>query len=283
MIKSKAVKTAKKNIPKHSPKKVLKKKVIKEKTVPVSKRMVVAKVPVIKGVKEEIALVKKAKLRPSKKIKALTANPLNIYKANLGYNKGSRAKTFTFLDNVFASMRNNTNYLTPSPVISDIQDEIKLYYKARVAGNTDLSDQLFVNILYMTKQLGVYVANNCLNDLNIFLSSGFKANQPNTRLNLSMGKVQIKKVEDTKMSCEAKVTMYRMPGATNYEGYYQEVFIDEVTGIITYGPMIFECSGLGIKMVFKKLPFGKRVLLYVRAVGPKNEGDLSDGFPWLPR
>jgi hypothetical protein len=36
-------------------------------------------------------------------------------------------------------------------------------------------------------------------------------------------------------------------------------------------------------MTFKKLPVDVPILLFAWAVGPLDEGDLSDGKPWQPR
>lgn len=283
MMSKKAVNTDKKKIPIVSKKVVVKKKIANAKIVVVSKKTNQPKPLLNKANKVELGTSKRIKPSPLLLKKAIAVNPLNKFKANLGFYRSTRAKCFAFISNVFACMRNNTNFETPSPAISDIEDEIKLYYKTYGVGNSSVSDKHYANIVYMVKQLGVYVANTCGNNSRVFLGSGFKPNKPNTRLKTKMSKIKIKKVKDTKKSGEATVTVERMIGVMFHECQYQEVYVDEVTLKETLGPMIRVPGRTGLKQKFTGLPIGKNVLLYVRAIGPVDEGDWSSGYPWIPR
>jgi len=219
---------------------------------------------------------KNIRYRPSKRLKSVLANPLNLYSANLGYNRGKRALTFAFINNVFASMTGNSNFETPSPAISDIKDEIALYRTARGNKNTGAAKQCYVNILYMMKQLGNYVANECGNDPVVFASSSFIPNKAKGGKSKEIAQAKIKKVKDTKRSGEAKAFVIALLGAQWYKGYWIDTEDETATKHYTKG-----CKG--IKHLFKGLPVGKKLLLFVCGSGPLGDGDWSLGFPWMPR
>ncbi len=122
---------------------------------------------------------------------------LNIYTANLAFLRFPRPDFFEFITNVFAMMIENSNYPSPTPAIVTVQNEVKLYFTARGNKDTDVANQHFANIKYMMKQLGIYVANNCGNDLPAFNSSGFVSNKLKPGPMKSIGKAVIKNVKDT--------------------------------------------------------------------------------------
>ena len=219
---------------------------------------------------------KKTKYAPSKRLKSVLTNPLNLFSANLGYNRGKRSITFAFINKVFASMNSNPNFETPSPAISDIQDEIALYRTAKGAKHTGAAKQCYVNILYMMKQLGNYVANECGNDAVVFASSSFIPNKAKGGKSKQIAKAKIKKVKDTKRSGEAMAYVVAIPGAQWYKGYWIDIDDETATKHYTKG-----CKG--IKHLFKGLPKGKNLLLYICGSGPLGDGDWSIGYPWMPR
>jgi|ERR1017187_57736 hypothetical protein len=219
---------------------------------------------------------KKIKYLPSKSLASVATSPLNKYKANIGFAKFKRPIFFVFASSVFAGMKDNPNFETPSPAISDIQNEIGLYNTAKKNKNTGQASQCFVNIIYMMKQLGVYVANECGNDPVVFASSKFVANRAKGGKSIVLVKGRIKKVKDTKISGQAKAFAYHIPGAQWYKGYWIDTEDETKTRHYTKG-----CKG--IKHLFKDLPVGKKLLLFICGSGPLGDGDWSDGKPWMPR
>jgi hypothetical protein len=213
---------------------------------------------------------------PNIKLNETTASPLNIYTANVAYTYKSRPFFFTFMDNVWAKLRGNISY-PDLPVSNDDWDvEKKLYDKAKADKKTDSSDQHYSNLIYMSKLNGVNVANGCGNDLEVFNSSGYVANKTTKAASKNMGKVEILSCKDTKNSGEATITMKAMPGVQYYLGCW--CLASDKDRKMT------QCKGSkGIKMTFKKLPVDVPILLFAWAVGPLDEGDLSDGKPWQPR
>jgi hypothetical protein len=213
---------------------------------------------------------------PNLKMKETTASPLNTLVANLAYTYGSRPKFFFFMDNAWAKLKDNASY-PDLPVSKDDWDTEKdLYDKAKSKRLTETSDQHYSNLIYMSKQNGVAVANGCGNELTVFISSGYIANKTTKTASKKMGKVVIKKCRDTKRSGEAMITLEEMPGAQFYQGCW--CLADDPHQKMTM------CKGSkGKKMLFKDLPLKEDVLLFAWAVGPLDEGNLSNGFPWQPR
>ncbi len=220
--------------------------------------------------------VKKIMPKHNLVLEVTVANPLNEYKANLAFTNGSRAKFFLFMENVWAKMAISGHYPSPSVPKVAWDSEKALYTGAKAVRNTTLADQHYVNLIYMAKQNGVYVANTCGNDLDVFMSSGYIPNKTVAGPSIKMGKVIIKGCKDTKKSGEAKTTVIEMPGCQLYEIKWK----------LRDGENQPENNGrscIGIRQIFKGLPVGKWVLLYVRAVGPIDEGDWSLGMEWMPR
>jgi hypothetical protein len=210
------------------------------------------------------------------KLNETIASPLNIYTTNVSHTYKGRSIFFTFMDNVWAGLRDNINFPDLPVSNDDWNVEKKLYDKAKVDKKTLTSDQHYSNLIYMSKLNGVSVANGCGNDLNVFNSSGYKANKTTKDASKKMGKVEILSCKDTRQSGEATITMKKMPGVQYFLGCW--CLASDKERKMTH------CRGSkGIKMTFKKLPLNVQILLFAWAVGPLNEGDLSDGYPWQPR
>jgi hypothetical protein len=227
---------------------------------------------VVAGTKKR---VKRVLPKHNLKIKVTTASPLNEFVANISFTYKGRTKYFDKMDLIWAGLLDNDNY--PSiPVARTVWDAQKLIYdNARSAKQTLVADQAFANMIYISKQNGIYVANTCGNDLIVFNTSGYTANKTSKSPVQDMGKAVIRGAKDTKYSGEVKIEIEEMPGAQNYECYYQLV-------VAPLGPLIFSCSGPKLNPTLKGLP-RVDINIYTRAVGPKGPGNMSDPKPYTPR
>ncbi len=239
---------------------------------PLNKGMIIGMATVL-GAKKKVNLVLP---KPNLQMTLLVAGPLNTIKANLEYTNGSRSKFFTFTDNVWAKLLGNTSFplLPVSKIAWDV--EKNLYDTKKAAKDTVGLLQHYSNLRYMSKQNAVYVANVCNNDMDIFISSGYKPNKTTRAAKQKMSKVVIKSCRDTKKSGEAMITLIAVPGSQYYQGCW--CLADDPDKVMT------ACKGSrGIKMLFTDLPTKDDVLLFAWATGPLDEGDRSIGFPWQPR
>ena len=226
----------------------------------------------VKGEKKQI---KRPLPEHNLKLKALMASPLNEFVANIGFTYKGRAKYFTKMSTIWAALAGNLNYPLLPVTNTEWNAEKTLYDAAKLAKNTLAADQHFANMIYMSKQNGVYVANTCGNSLIVFNTSGYTANKTSKAPPQSMGKVVIKGAKDTKKSGEVKIEIVEMPGAITYEVMYQLVLLPPP-------PMVFSCSGPKKRPTLKALPL-VAILIFVRAVGPIDTGDWSIGYPYTPR
>jgi hypothetical protein len=227
---------------------------------------------VVKATKKK---VRKVLPEHNLKLKALVASPLNDFVANIGFTYKGRGKYFEKMSIIWAALLENTDY--PSLPVSETSwnTEKGLYDAAKLAKNTLSADQHFANLIYMSKQNGVYVANTCGNDLVVFNSSGYTANKTTKAPVKEMGKAVIRDAKDTKKSGEVKIEIEEMPGAQNYDCYYQVV-------ATPLGPLVFNCSSTKMRPTLKALPLVP-ILISTRAVGPLGPGDMSDPKPYTPR
>ncbi len=207
---------------------------------------------------------------------ALTVSGLNVYKVNLGFLRLSRPDFFEFIGNVFSMMNGNSHYPTPSPTIAAIQTEIGLYNAAKALKQTTAANQHLANIKYMMKQLGIYVANTCTNDLPILQSSGFIANKLKPGPSKLIGKGVIRDVKKTNHSGECIAIVDAVPGANFYKGSW---CLADVLPVV----MHYTRGGAGVKVKFKSLPINVNINLYVTASGPLEDGDPSDPKPYSAR
>jgi len=208
-------------------------------------------------------------------LKALLVSPLNDFVANIGFTYKGRPGYFTKMSTIWAGLLDNTSFPTPPVTNVEWTDEKTLYDAAKLAKNTLAADQHFANMIYMSKQNGVYVANSCGNNLIVFNSSGYTANKTTKTPPQFMGKVKILGAKDTKKSGEVKMEIEEMPGDQTYEVMYQLV-------LVPVPPMIFSCSGPKKRPTLKALPL-VAILIFIRAVGPLDTGDWSIGYPYTPR
>ena len=101
-------------------------------------------------------------------LKALLVSPLNDFVANIGFTYKGRSKYFTKMSTIWAGLLGNISFPTPPVTNAEWTTEKGLYDAAKLAKNTLAADQHFANMIYMSKQNGVYVANTCGNSLLVF-------------------------------------------------------------------------------------------------------------------
>ena len=142
---------------------------------------------------------KKEKYVLSEKMLSYTiiVDPLNIYSANLGYRRYNRPDFWEFTTNVLTKMTGNTHLPLPLPAPADIQVEIGFFNVAKAARLTSVANTHLFNVKYMMKQLGIWVANNCGNDFDVFTTSGLIANQLKPGPTKEIGQAKITGVNET--------------------------------------------------------------------------------------
>jgi hypothetical protein len=209
-------------------------------------------------------------------IYAVAVDPANKYVVNLAFINYNHPDFFEFITNVFASLKDNDFYPTPSPALAVILEQIGFYRKAIIDKKYQAAFEFYANIQYLMKQLAIYVANNCGNLLSTLEDSGFIANKLKRGASKEMSQVVIRSAKDTSHIGTSEATYDEMPGVSFFNGKW---CLRDVEG----APMNHVAGSLGIKMEFDELPSKEWVLLFVRAVGPKGKGDWSDGFPHFPR
>lgn len=208
---------------------------------------------------------------------ALVLSGLNVYKCNLGFLYLSRALFFEFINNVFSMLtRNIAVYPTPSPTIVAIQAEMTLYYAAKAAKDTATANQHLANIKYMMKQLAIYVANTCDNDLPTLEKSGFIANKLGPGPQKEIGQAVIREVKASLHTGKFSAIVDKIDGANYYRGYWRLASDPE-------GELTATRGGAGVKVLFEGLPANEPLLLYVIASGPLEDGDISAAFPYTSR
>src|ERR1039457_1426003 len=180
-------------------------------------------------------------------ITVTTASPLNEYVANMKYTYSGRSKYFTFMTNVWACLLDNTSYPALPVPRTDWDAEKLAYDNAKAAGHTDVANQHLANMIYMSKQNGVYVANTCGNDLIVFNTSGYIANKLTKAASIVVGKAVIRGAKDTKQSGEVKIEIEDMPGAQFFDLAYQVV-------ATPLGPMITAGATVKLNPTLKSLP-----------------------------
>jgi hypothetical protein len=239
---------------------------------------------------KEDKLAKKVKLlTPAKKktkvykvedkflVYALVLSGLNVYKCNLGFLILSRALFFEFINNVFSMLtRNIAVYPTPSPTIVAIQAEMTLYYAAKAAKDTATANQHLANIKYMMKQLAIYVANTCGNDLPTLEKSGFIANKLGPGPQKEIGQAVIREIKASLHTGKFSAVVDKVDGANYYRGYWRPADDPEA-------PLTATRGGAGVKVLFEGVPANIPVLLYVIASGPLEDGDISPEYPYTSR
>jgi hypothetical protein len=220
--------------------------------------------------------VRKVLPPPNLKMKLLVASPLNEYTASVGYCSKGRGKYFEMMDLIWADLLDNASYPALPVSNADWTAEKLLYTTAKSAGKTVIADQHYSNLLLMSRQNGIYVANVCGNDLGVFLSSGYTPINQSRTPKQRMSKGIIKSCKDTRKSCEATITVEKIAGVQFNNICW--CLADDIDRVMTQGK-----GGRGLKLTFVDLPKGTEVLLFTWPTGPLDEGDLSTGFPWLPR
>jgi hypothetical protein len=215
---------------------------------------------------------------PSEKMLAFTVivDPLNIYKANLGFLRYDRPDFFEFTANVLTKTTDNINFPLPLPAPADIEAEIGLYNVAKAARLTSAANTHLGNVKYMMKQLAIWIANNCGNDFDKFTTSGFIANQLKPGPTKEIGQAIITGVNETLVSGNFYAIVDPVPGANFYKGYWTKPSAGFSTANPTRG-------GKGVRVKFIGLLKNVPVDLYVVASGPENDGDPSDPKPYTPR
>jgi hypothetical protein len=228
------------------------------------------------------AVVKPAKKKVRKtlpkhnlKIKVTTASPLNEFIANMKYTYSGRSIYFTFMTNVWACLLGNASYPDLPVPRTDWDAEKLLYDNAKAAGQTDVANQHLANMIYMSKQNGVYVANSCGNSKIVFDTSGYIANKTDKGPSIEVGKAIIRGAKDTKQSGEVKIEIEDMPGTQFFDLQYQVVATPP-------GPMVSAGGTVKQNPTLKALPLVP-ILIFARANGPLNIGNWSIGYPYTPR
>jgi hypothetical protein len=183
---------------------------------------------------------------------------------------------FTFIANIISCMTDNDFYPTPSPALDVITTEIGYYNTAKSNKQTELANEHLANIKYLMRQLAIYVANTCGNLLSTLESSGFIANKKTRGASKEMTKVVIRGAKDTNHAGTGEATYDAVPGAAFYGGQCCLRDVEDA-------PMVPVAGAKGIKMKFPGLTSDVWYLLFVRAIGPLDDGDWSDGFPYLPK
>lgn len=206
----------------------------------------------------------------------IIVDPLNIYKANLGFLKYNRPDFWVFTNNILTKMTANTHLPLPLPAPADIQVEIGLFNVAKAARLTSVANTHLANVKYMMKQLGIWVANNCGNNFDVFTTSGYIANQLKPGPTKEIGQAKITGVNETLVSGNFYAIVNEVPGANFYKGYWTKA--GEAFNILnpTRG-------GKGVRVKYKGLTKNVPVDLYVVASGPENDGDPSNPYPYTPR
>jgi len=219
-----------------------------------------------KVIKKSNKNIQKKFITPAKQ--SILSDPLNYFTTNLGFLILKRSLFFSFVTGVLTKMRTNINYPIPDPPLSDIDDTIDNFKKAKASRQTSLALTYYKDIKKLMKQLAIYVANNCGNDENVFKSSGFKYNSKKKRKSPRIKGVKIKKLRDSKRSGQVIACYDAIDGAGFYEGRWK--LKGEPDSAYRYGT-----TSLGLKMLFDELPIMNEVDIQVRACGAKEKGNWS--------
>src|ERR1035437_4066715 len=136
--------------------------------------------------KEKGSILKRAK---DAIVKAFTITTTNVYTVNLGFQKLGRAKYFTYINKVINLMTTSTHYPAPFPTLIIINDMIDLYNNAHDSKDYTNADIYLAQIKLLMKQLCIYIANTCTNNLSILQSVGVTANKLTRGAKFRMNKV----------------------------------------------------------------------------------------------
>jgi len=222
--------------------------------------------------KEKGSILKRAK---DAIIKAFTITTTNVYTVNLGFQRLSRAKYFTYINKVLNLMSTSTHYPTPFPTLITINDMIDLYNNAHDSKDYINANIYLAQIKLLMKQLCIYIANTCTNDLAILESVGVTANKLTRGPKFKMTKVLNVVFSDNGHPGNIVAKYLAVEGA---QGYIAR-------GRVTGGGGAYTIIGTkkGLKMVITGLTPGVFYDIQIFADGSLGEGPGSTIQSYMSR
>jgi hypothetical protein len=200
----------------------------------------------------------------------------NVYKVNLDFLKLGRAEFIQYINNALSSLTDNAAYPTPMPALSIINNMISLESIARSDKTYEQANIYLSDIKDLMRQLCIYIANTCGNNVIKLRSAGVQENKKPGGKRKKAGKAEIIDVKDTNYSGCPKVKVKTMKGMQGLLGRWM---LKDVEGA-TWQPATFS---LGKSIIFTDLPIGATVWLQVRFKSSMGYGDWSQSKKWVVR
>jgi hypothetical protein len=195
-----------------------------------------------------------------------------IQKVSISFSRFSDANFEQKTEHILQSMKNNTDFPTPSPTMEDYEAAVVRYSASLTAAATldrnavAEKNEARQDLEVLSTQLGNYVMTTSKGNVKMLTASGFTlTKKPEPRKLPDMGPVAL---SNTGNSGEMKVTSTKLPGAS---GYVYE-FTDSVPTEATKWTSIATSTS---KYTLKGLTPGKQYWIRVIATGARQQVQYS--------
>jgi hypothetical protein len=224
-----------------------------------------------KKIKEE--LLETVRLQLKEGVAVVSAN---IYKVNLNFTEYGKANFIVYINNVLVLIADSDHYTTPSPTLDIINNMIRLEAVTRSAKNTIDANTYLKSVKNLMRQLCVYIANNCDNDVVILRSVGVRENQPPGGPRVKASRAKIIDVKDTINSGSVKATVETVKGM---QGITAQWMLKNDENMVWHGGYF----STGVSVVISGMPIGATVLIQIRFKSADGYGDWSISKEWVVR